>query len=347
MESRSDSRRLNKKKRSKWRWPLYGLFVILFAAVVYGAWYVYSLYHQVENMSKPSDESRFAQFTENPEVKPPEWTGTERVNILLMGGDNRGLKEGEVARSDSMIIASFDPVTKSAHLFSVLRDTYAEIPGHGSSRINAAITMGGPDLAMKTIGDLTGLDIQYYVYVDFQGFINLVDAIGGVDFYVEKDMHYTSAADKHEYDIDLKKGQQHLDGEHALMYVRFRHDAMSDFTRTERQRAFLKAVANKLKSGTNLLKLPSILSKVTPYIETNLEPNDMLKLASLGYKSHQAGSAQLPPMNLLKDMKVSGESVLGVTSEEKLKEYVQEELQKDNTENPPASASASASASGE
>jgi len=346
MQSRSESRRLNKKKRMKWwHWVLYGLLVLLVAAVAFVGWYAYSSYHQLDNMSKPSDESRFGQFTEDPEAKPPEWTGTERVNILLMGGDDRGLKEGEVARSDSMMVASIDPVTKSAHLFSVLRDTYGEIPGHGSSRINAAITMGGPDLAMKTVGNLTGLDIQYYVYADFQGFIKLVDAIGGVDFYVEKDMNYTSAADKHEFDIHLKKGQQHLDGEHALMYVRFRHDAMSDFTRTERQRAFLKAVADKLKSGTNLLKLPEILSKVTPYIETNLQPSDMLKLASLGYKTHQAGSAQLPPMNLLKDMKVDGESVLGITSETKLKEYVQEVLEEDQTESPSASASASPSAS--
>lgn len=344
MESRSESR--PKKKRSKWKWPLYGFLVVLVAAVAFIGWYAYSSYHQLANMSKPSNESRFSQFTPDPEVKPPEWTGTERVNVLLMGGDDRGLKEGEVARSDSMMVASFDPVTKKAHLFSVLRDTYAEIPGHGNNRINAAITMGGPDLAMKTIGDLTGLDIQYYVYVDFQGFIKLVDAIGGVDFYVEKDMHYTSAADKHEYDIDLKKGYQHLDGEHALMYVRFRHDAMSDFTRTERQRAFMKAVADKLESGWNLVKLPEILGKVTPYIETNLQPSDMLKLASLGYKSHQAGSAQLPPMDLLKDMKVGGESVLGVTSEDKLKAYVQEVLSKDEAENTTSSPSASPSASG-
>ncbi|MBP2119491.1 LCP family protein [Cohnella lubricantis] len=344
MQSRSESRAKKKKRLRWWHWVLYSVLGVAVIALCFTAWYVYSGFQQLDDMSKPSDESRFSQFTEDPEVAPPEWTGTERVNILLMGGDDRGLKEGEVARSDSMMVASFDPVTKDAHLFSVLRDTYAPIPGHGSSRINAAITMGGPELAMKTIGNMTGLDIQYYVYVDFQGFIKLVDAIGGVDFYVEKDMNYSSKADKNQYDIHLEKGQQHLDGEKALMYVRFRHDAMSDFTRTERQRAFLKAVADKLQSGWNIVRLPDILSKVTPYIETNLQPNDMLKLASLGFKSHQAGSAQLPPMNLLKDMKVGGDSVLGITNEEKLKDYVQEVLGKDETETPSSSASASPSA---
>jgi LCP family protein required for cell wall assembly len=330
--------------RKKWKWTLFSVLALVVVALLLVGWKVYGTYHELGEMSKSKDESRFGQFEDKPEEKPPEWTGTERVNILLMGGDERGLRKGEVARSDSMMVASFDPVTKKAHLFSILRDTYVDIPGYKNNRINTAITLGGPNLAMKTVGNLLGLDIQYYVYVDFQGFIKLVDAIGGVDFYVEKDMHYTDAADGHVYDIDLKKGQQHLDGEHALQYVRFRHDAMSDFTRTERQRAFLKAVADKLKNGWNLMKLPEILNKVNPYIETNLSANDMLKLASLGYKSHQAGSAQIPPMDLISDEREAGASVLGVKDPEALKEYVQEELQKDET-TAPASPSASASAS--
>ncbi|GIO14405.1 hypothetical protein J19TS2_39600 [Cohnella xylanilytica] len=331
--------------RKKWKKILLALLAIVIIVVGLAAWKVYGTYRELDQMSKSKEESRFGQFEEKPEYKPPEWTGTERVNILLMGGDERGLRKGEVARSDSMMVASFDPVTKKAHLFSILRDTYVDIPGYKDNRINAAITLGGPDLAMKTVGNLLGLNIQYYVYVDFQGFIKLVDAIGGVDFYVEKDMHYTDAADGHVYDIDLKKGQQHLDGEHALQYVRFRHDAMSDFTRTERQRAFLGAVADKLKTGWNLVKLPEILNQVNPYIETNLTPNDMLKLASLGYKSHQAGSAQIPPMDLISDEREGGASVLGVRDLDELKEYVQEELQKDKTETPPASPGASSSAS--
>ncbi|WP_035157553.1 LCP family protein [Cohnella thermotolerans] len=330
--------------RKKWKWTLFSVLALVVVALLLVGWKVYGTYHELGEMSKSKDESRFGQFEDKPEEKPPEWTGTERVNILLMGGDERGLRKGEIARSDSMMVASFDPVTKKAHLFSILRDTYVDIPGYKNNRINTAITLGGPNLAMKTVGNLLGLDIQYYVYVDFQGFIKLVDAIGGVDFYVEKDMHYTDAADGHVYDIDLKKGQQHLDGEHALQYVRFRHDAMSDFTRTERQRAFLKAVADKLKNGWNLMKLPEILNKVNPYIETNLSANDMLKLASLGYKSHQAGSAQIPPMDLISDEREAGASVLGVKDPEALKEYVQEELQKDET-TAPASPSASASAS--
>ncbi|TFE26921.1 LCP family protein [Cohnella luojiensis] len=330
--------------RKKWKYTLIGVLSLMFIVLCFVGWKVYGLYNVADNVQKSKEESRFGHFEEKPEYKPPEWEGSERVNVLLMGGDERGLREGDVARSDSMLVVSFDPASKKTHLFSVLRDTHVDIPGFRANRANAAITLGGPELTMKTIGNLTGLDIQYYVYVDFQGFIKLVDAIGGVDFYVEKDMKYSDSADDHIYDIDLKKGQQHLDGDKALQYVRFRHDKMSDFTRTERQRDFLKAIAAKLKSGWNLIKLPEILGKVTPYMESNMSANDMLKLASLGYKSHQAGSAQIPPMELVTDEIVDGSSVLGIRSLDALKEYVQETLAKDDsigTPSPTASGTAS------
>lgn len=315
----------------KWKVTLIVLCSLLFIILCLAGWWVYSLDKVASQAQKPKEESRFKQFEVKPEDKPPEWEGSERVNVLLMGGDERGLREGEVARSDSMLVASFDPVGKTIHLFSILRDTHVEIPGFKDNRVNAAITLGGPELTMKTIGNLTGLDIQYYVYVDFQGFIKLVDAIGGVDFYVEKDMKYSDAADGHVYDIDLKKGQQHLDGDKALQYVRFRHDKMSDFTRTERQRAFLNAVAGELKSGWNLIKLPDILSEVIPFVETNMSTGDMLKLGNLGYKSHQAGSAQIPPMELVTDEIVNGSAMLGVRNRDALKGYVQETLSKDDS----------------
>jgi LCP family protein required for cell wall assembly len=327
--------------RKKWKWTLVGLLSLLLITLGVVGWKVYGTYHQLDQMSKPKDISRFRKFEEKPQYKPPEWEGSERVNVLLMGGDERGLTKGEIARSDSMMIASFDPATKKVHLFSVLRDTFVQIPDHGRGRINSALALGGPSLAMKTVGDLLGLNIQYYVYVDFQGFIKLVDAVGGIDYNVEKNMHYTDAADGHRFDIDLKKGQQHLDGDKALQYVRFRHDAMSDFTRTERQRNFLKAIADKLKSGWNLVRLPDILAQVTPFVETNMSTGDMLKLGTLGYQSHQAGSAQIPPMELVADEKVGGSSVLGIKDLDALKGFVQAALAQDGGQ-PSPSPSASA-----
>ncbi|WP_372660408.1 LCP family protein [Cohnella sp.] len=315
----------------KWKAVLLAVLVLSFIFLCFVGWKVYGTYNQLDNIQKTKEESRFGQFDKNKGDEPPEWEGSERVNILLMGGDERGLVTDEVARSDSMIVVSFDPITKTIHLFSVLRDTHVDIPGYKSNRINTALSLGGPELAMKTIGNLTGLEIQYYVYVDFQGFIKLVDAVGGIDYFVEKDMRWSDSADDHMYDIDLKKGQQHLDGDKALQYVRFRHDKLSDFTRTERQRDFLKAIAAKLKSGWNLIRLPEILGEVTPYMESNMSVGDMRKLATLAYRSHQAGSAQIPPMELVTDEKVDGSSVLGIRSLDALKDYIQEKLSEDSS----------------
>ncbi|GLX70184.1 LCP family protein [Paenibacillus glycanilyticus] len=326
-----------KKKRKPWKWVLSGFLVVIVLAIGALAYWGTGVYNSLDKFSKDKEDSRFGQFDDNTTVEaPPEWQGKERVNILLLGGDARGLEENQVPRSDSIMIASFDPVTKKAHLFSVLRDTYIDIEGHGRGRINTAITLGGPQLAMKTVGDLLGLDIQYYVYTDFEGFKALVDSIGGVYFDVEKDMHYTDNADKNKYDIDLKKGYQLLDGDKALQYVRFRHDAMSDFTRTERQRDFMNAVASKLKSGWNIVQMQKILDSVSPYIETNLQVTDMLKLGQLGVKSHLAGTQQVPPMDLIAEERVGGASVLGVSDLDALKASVQEALSKDDTEATPS-----------
>lgn len=311
---------------------LWIIAIILVAVIGYAVYYFTSIYNGLQGLQKAKRSLPFKNVTpvEAKVPEPPKWEGTEPVNILLMGVDARGISEGEIPRSDSMMVASLDPVKKRIHLFSILRDTYTDIPEHGKDRINTAITHG-PNTAMKAVGDLLGIPIQYYVYTDFQGFIKLVDAVGGVDFYVEKDMYYPSAADKHEYDIDLKKGMQHLDGKTALQYVRFRHDATSDFSRTERQRAFLKAVAAKMQSTTSIMKLPDILEGVSPYIDTNLSVNDMWKLATVGYKSQMVSGEQIPPMKLLKERTIGGAAVLTVSSESKLKDYIQDVFNKPTT----------------
>jgi LCP family protein required for cell wall assembly len=313
-------------RKLKWILLFVGLLIIGL-----GSYYAYSFYSFANHIS--SDNQAGGHFFTNDSVKqigktyePPKWEGQQRVNILLLGGDSRGLKKNdELPRSDSIMVASIDPVSKKAHLFSILRDTYVKIPGSGEDRINSAITIGGPNLAMKTVSDLLGIPIQYYVYTDFKGFIALVDAIDGIDLDVEKDMKWTDSEDDHVYDINLKKGMQHLDGKTALQYVRFRHDAMSDFTRTERQRNFLQAVAAKMQTASALVKLPKVLNAVDPYIETNLSVNNMAKLAYLGYEAKADGivSAQLPPTELLDIKTIRGAEVI-TANKNKLQLYVQD-----------------------
>ncbi|GFZ95710.1 transcriptional regulator [Paenibacillus marchantiophytorum] len=308
------------------------LLLIALLLIVAAGYYTYSFYQFANNISHKAETPKGGGTTIAQSIKdkgdkytPPKWEGKQRVNILLLGGDSRGMKKNELPRSDSIMLASIDPVTKKAHLFSILRDTYVKIPGEGEDRINTAITSGGPNLAMKTVSDLLGIPVQYYVYTDFKGFIALIDAVGGIDIDVEKDMKYTDSEDDHVYDINLKKGQQHLDGKTALQYVRFRHDALSDFTRTERQRKFLTAVVQKMQTTSSLIKMPKILNAMDPYIDTNLSVNDMVKLATLGYESKAEGiiSSQLPPSELLIEKNVRGADVI-TANKDKLQQHVKD-----------------------
>lgn len=304
------------------------LYCLLLLAFGVGGYWGHAFYAFFTGVQQPTIVKSGAEQGEpqKPESEISVWGGTERVNILLMGVDRRKLRPNEQPRSDSMILASIDPVTKTYDLFSILRDTYVDIPGYGSARINAALAEGGPELAMQTVGQFTGLTVDRYIITDFEGFKGLIDAVGGVEIDVEKNMRYRDPTDKGEYDIDLKKGLQRLDGEKALQYVRFRHDATSDYTRTERQRKLLAALAAQMQKGTNIMQLPTILDSIRPYIQTNMSAGDMVKLAglSLGLDTQQAGKYQLPQANAFYEDNRAG-SVL-IPDEEKVRQYVQEQL---------------------
>ncbi|AMA74267.1 MULTISPECIES: LCP family protein [Aneurinibacillus] len=290
------------------------VFLLLFG-IGLGAYYAYSFYSFTTKIQKPGTATSL-----------PEWTGKERVNILLLGVDKRDYEES--TRSDSIMVVSIDPVTQKAHLFSILRDSWVEIPGHRKNRINAAYELGGPELMAETVENLTGLPIQYYVVTDFKGFEKVVDALGGVDLYVEKDMEYYLYENNGYYDILLKKGYQHLDGRKALQYVRFRHDKMGDFSRTERQRKFLKALAEKAKSGTSIWKVPRVLEAISPYVTTNMGSTDMLRLANLAYKIdlENLQTEQIPPSTILREKTIGGAQVIDPRAE-RTKEYIRELLE--------------------
>lgn len=312
----------------KVKWIALACTAVILCVIGY---YGYSFYqfgnHIQENQQEPFFTPYIPQNTSQTEEAPPKWEGKERVNILLLGADSRGTSKNATPRSDTIMIASVDPVTKKAALFSILRDTYVKIPGHGQDRINSAFALGGPNLTMKTVGDLLGLPIQYYVYTDFQGFMALVDAIGGIELDVEKDMKYHDSEEP-QFDINLKKGLQHMDGKTALQYVRFRHDALSDYSRTERQRKFMTAVAQELQTTSSILRLPTILNKIDPYITTNLSITDMIKLGALGFdvKAQGVNGVQIPPSNLLEEDSIGGASVLTVNPA-KLQKFVKEQLE--------------------
>ena len=140
-----------------------------------------------------------------------------KKNIIVLGVDERA-EEHDVGRSDTLFVVMFDTNKKAASLLSVPRDTRVRIKGHGWDKINHAYAYGGRELTQKTTEELLGIKINNYVMVDFKGFVGLVDAIGGVDINVEKNMYYYDEWDG--FKIDLKKGMQHMDGKTAIQYVR-------------------------------------------------------------------------------------------------------------------------------
>lgn len=203
----------------------------------------------------------------------PEDRLSLKKNIIVMGVDERS---DDVGRSDTLFVVMFDSKTKAASLLSVPRDTRVRIEGHGWDKINHAYAYGGQKLTQKTVEELLGIKVNNYVMVDFKGFEGLVDAIGGIDIDVEKDMYYHDTWDG--FTVDLKKGRQHLNGETAIQYVRFR-DEEGDIGRIRRQQHFLMAVYDKITSADMLLHIPGLAKQLTSMVKTDMPLSDMIDLS--------------------------------------------------------------------
>lgn len=197
-----------------------------------------------------------------------------KKNVIVMGVDERP-EEYDVGRSDTLFVVMFDTNKKAASLLSVPRDTRVRIKGHGWDKINHAYAYGGRELTQKTTEELLGIKINNYVMVDFKGFVGLVDAIGGVDINVEKNMYYYDEWDG--FKIDLKKGMQHMDGKTAIQYVRYR-DEDGDIGRIRRQQHFMLAVYDRITSANMLLHIPGLAKQLTNMVKTDLPLSDMVDL---------------------------------------------------------------------
>jgi polyisoprenyl-teichoic acid--peptidoglycan teichoic acid transferase len=199
----------------------------------------------------------------------------ERLNILAVGTDN----DESQGRADTILILSLSPKTKDTVLFSIPRDMRVMIPGKGMDKINHAFAYGGIELLERAIEDFMGLSIHYYGVIDFEGFQYVIDAIGGVSVNVEKDMYYVDQAGS--LKINLHSGQQILDGEKALEYVRFRFDPLGDLGRIQRQQKLINAVIDKIMDFSSMIKIPNIVANLTEYINTNMDGNEIMSLAKL------------------------------------------------------------------
>ena len=215
-----------------------------------------------------------------PAATPAQIFGSPRVLVLVMGADRdyglRGERVDSPGRSDTMMLADLNLEGRTAHLISIPRDTEAQIPGRGLHKINAAYAYGGADLSRRTVENLIGVKIDHTVAVNLDAFREAVDAMGGVDVIVDKPLKYTDHWAN--LQIDIPAGLNHLDGEHAMQFVRFRHDALADIGRVKRQQDFMRALREAMKKPSAIAAWPGVMRAVASHTETDLTPAQMIAL---------------------------------------------------------------------
>lgn len=208
--------------------------------------------------------------------------GPRRQNILLLGVDSNGADSDlwVGTRTDTMILLNIDPRTKTVNAISIPRDSKVYLPkGMGIQKINAAHAIGGIGMTVKTVEDTLGVKIDKYIMFHDEGVRAIVQALGGVDIYVEKNMRYNdNAGNLH---INFTKGKHHLTEKDAVEYLRFRHDAMGDIGRTQRQQWFLRGLLADLQKPETLVRIPQIISVANKYVKTDMSPYEMTQYAGL------------------------------------------------------------------
>ncbi|HEY5728405.1 MAG TPA: LCP family protein [Anaerolineales bacterium] len=223
---------------------------------------------------------------------PAVWDGASRVNILFLGLDERDWVQGLGApRSDTMILFTVDPLTKTAGMISIPRDLWVNIPGFGYSRINTAYSSGegsklpggGPGLAMRTVEQLLGVPVHYYAQVDFLAFEEAVDAMGGLEICIPETIQVSVIGRTNKFRI--KEGCQVLPGYLVLGYARNRKTDGGDIDRAERQQLVIMALRNQVFSPENFPRMvsiaPDVYREASVGLKTNLSFDDALRLGRL------------------------------------------------------------------
>ncbi len=306
--SKSGGRKVNRSKSRRWLWFLLGMGGIALMSATAGALLSLSSTPLMQaNLS--ADEAavfdgdrisggglRFSELTRpvnilvmGMSVLPPDVQNapeeTKSLGYLPQINSFDGL-------SDVILLIRFDPETKKLVLLSIPRDTRVEIEGHGKKKINSANAQGGPALTAKTVSNLlNGVGIDRYIRINILGVAKLIDALGGVNIDVPRDMKYQDDS-QHLY-INLKKGKQHLNGDQTLQLLRFRHDENGDIGRIQRQQKVIRELIEQTLNPTTLTKLPNILNVVKEHIDTNLTVEELAALVGYGVRTNRSNVSQL------------------------------------------------------
>jgi len=268
--------------------PRYGrILIIVFSAILFvaavgaGVFFLYlnSINNTINSLNSAEVENVLAP------IESPE----EPVTILILGRDSRDT-ESERGRADTIMLLYLDPKKSTGSLLSIPRDTYVEIPGHGEDKINAAYAYGGEELMIKTIQEFIGVEINHYVTLDFQGFIDLVDAMGGVDITIDRPLVDPLSG------ANLSPGDHHLTGEQALAYTRSRATELGDIGRIQRQQNLFKELIAQKLNVQYLSNIPHYFNILIENTRTDLEVLTILRYskAALSFNSENFETGIIP-----------------------------------------------------
>ena len=221
--------------------------------------YVYKVYHDVRKATdKMYKEIPVERTKELPSIIEKE----APFSVLLLGIDTGDQGRMDQGRSDSVMVMTVNPQKKKTTVVSIPRDTYIDIDGYGTDKINHAYAFGGVELSINTIHKFLDIPIDYYVEINMRGIKELVDALGGIEINNQLDFTYEGTT--------FPLGNQHLDGERALKYIRMRYeDPTGDYGRQERHRKVVEAMLRKIASFSTIANYQNILNILADNVKTN------------------------------------------------------------------------------
>lgn len=277
-----------KKKRRIRRYVILAIIIAILAGL---GWFGWVSYNSFKNIFGGEGAPGLLGLFDKTQLKGE---GSGRVNVLLLGVGDDG--HAGATLSDTIMVLSIDTKNNKAAMISIPRDLYVKINGNGYAKINSAHAYAekakegtGPEAAKETVSEVLGIPIHYYIRVNFTGFKKIVDAIGGVDINVEKnlyDPYYPGPNDKGYVTVNIKAGNQHMNGDTALKYARSRQTT-SDFDRGKRQQQVMVAIKDKILSPSTLLnpkKLADIIGIVGEHLATDFKTNEFQRVLELAKK---------------------------------------------------------------
>ncbi|MED2970932.1 LCP family protein [Fictibacillus sp. B-59209] len=268
--------RKKKKKKRRIKFIVFPLILILLGTVGFGSYLTYKLANASSKAQETLSRGDKSELRMN-EVDP----GKDNFSVLIAGIDDSKHRKGEKGfegnRTDALILATFNRDQKSVKMVSIPRDSYVTIPGRiNKDKITHAHAFGGMDLTVDTVEHLFNIPVDYYVRVNFDAFLQIVDTLGGVDVDVQKKIVEQDSKDRPRA-ITIEPGQQRLNAEEALAYARTRH-ADSDIMRGDRQKQIVEAI---LKESTQIKSIPKygkLIENVGDNMSTNFTFGNMLAL---------------------------------------------------------------------